>query len=93
MYEFTQETITLITYWGSSERSKLIPTKLWVSEHWGLVENVREYMQDQTMHNNIGGSSGMGRLTQSTLMRTQTLGTRWGVQADAIHHDLYQNIG
>ena len=83
----------LITYWGSSERSKLIRTPLWVSEHWGLVENVREYMQDQTMHNNIGGSSGMGRLTQSTLMCTTTLRTRCGVQAYAIHHDLYQNIG
>ena len=77
MYEFTQDTIMLITYWCSSERSKLIPTTLWVSERWGLVENVREYMQDQTMHKNIGGSSGMGRLTQSTLMCTATLMTRW----------------
>ena len=68
----------LITSWGSSERSKLIPTNVWISEHWGLVENVREYMQYQTMHNNIGGSSGMGRLTQSTLMRTKNIGDPLG---------------
>ena len=47
-----------------------------VSEHWGLVADVRVYTIHHNVYENIGGSSGMCQRTQYAIMCIRTLRAR-----------------
>ena len=52
------------------------------------------YIQNQTMNKNIGGSSGMCKITYNdALVRIIKCGASWNVQANAIYNNVYTNIG